>query len=509
MDPQPAFISYPDRLRSAVAADPDKIAIIDGGECLTYRELAVALEQFSGFLRAANIPSNSCIALCGHNSAAYAVAYLGGVASGMVIAPLPHSATTASLSAMIADCGAALVIADSDSRTRLEETGLEIPILAMEQLRERLASAPTAPDEAIPVTPDKAFNIIYSSGTTGVPKGIVQSHLMRHAHVELARACGYDRTSVTLVSTPLYSNTTLVSFLPTLALGGTAVLMAKFDVERFLTLSSIHRVSHAMLVPVQYRRLMAHENFANHDLSAYREKFCTSAPFPADLKREILDRWPGGLTEYYGMTEGGGLTILRADRHPDKLHTVGRPAPDTDMRIIDEDGAEMPAGAMGEIVGRSRSMMQSYHNRPEETEAAFWTSPEGHRFMRTGDLGRFDEDGFLILMDRKKDLIISGGFNIYPSDLEEVIRRHPGVLDVAVVGCPSQEWGETPVAFVIAPDAAPDDICRYANGLLGKHQRLSGVRKLETLPRNAIGKVLKRQLRDAFVTAETGLSPES
>jgi acyl-CoA synthetase (AMP-forming)/AMP-acid ligase II len=366
---------------------------------------------------------------------------------------------------------------------------------------EDLKSAPAAPD-APEVAPEGVFNIIYSSGTTGVPKGIVQSNAMRDAHVELARSCGYDFDSVTLVSTPLYSNTTLVSFLPTIALGGTAVLMRKFDAGQFLALSERHRVTHAMLVPVQYRRLMEFEKFGDFDLSSYREKFCTSAPFPAELKHDVLARWPGGLTEYYGMTEGGGLCILFAHEHPDKLHTVGRPAPDNDIRVIDEDGKELPPGEKGEIVGRSRGMMLGYHNRPETTSAAYWISPEGKRFMRSGDVGRFDEDGFLILMDRKKDVIISGGFNIYPSDLEDIIRSHPDVVDAAVVGITSKEWGETPAAFVVAREGNAEAIRAYANQRLGKLQRISRVQLVEQLPRNAIGKVLKRELRENFYDKE-------
>lgn len=321
---------------------------------------------------------------------------------------------------------------------------------------------------------------------------------MRDAHVRLAQACGYDTDTVTLLSTPLYSNTTLVSFLPTIALGGTAILMRKFDVEGFLQRAQEHRATHTMLVPVQYKRLLESPRFSAYDLSSFKQKFCTSAPFAADLKRQVLDRWPGALTEYYGMTEGGGLCILFADQFPDKLHTVGRPAPDNDIRLVDDEGREAPQGEIGEVVGRSGSFMKGYHKRSADTAAAFWHSPNGLRFMRTGDVGRFDEDGFLILMDRKKDVIISGGFNIYSSDLEDVLRSHPAIDDVAVVGAPSEKWGETPVAFVVCN--APIDcneLLAYANERLGKLQRLAEVQKMERLPRNAIGKILKRELREA------------
>jgi long-chain acyl-CoA synthetase len=312
---------------------------------------------------------------------------------------------------------------------------------------------------------------------------------------------GYGRDAVTLLSTPLYSNTTLVCLFPTLAGGGTVVVMRKFDAVGYLALAERLRVTHTMLVPVQYRRLLDRPEFDRHDLSHTRLKLCTSAPFSAELKAEVLARWPGGLIEYFGMTEGGGVCILEAHQYRDKLHTVGRPAQGHDIRLIDEDGVEVGPGVTGEVVGRSASVMNGYHGRPDKTAEATWTSPEGLAFIRTGDVGRFDEDGFLTLMDRKKDMIISGGFNIYPSDLEAVLVQHPAVAEAAVVGVPSRDWGETPVAFVVPkPGAAVEatEIREFANERLGKMQRLADVRLVAELPRSPIGKVLKRELREAW-----------
>lgn len=307
-----------------------------------------------------------------------------------------------------------------------------------------------------------------------------------------------------MVSTPLYSNTTLVSFLPTLANGGTAILMPKFDAGEFLRLAERHHASHAMLVPVQYSRLMRHPGFDAHDLSSFQIKFCTSAPFAADLKAEVLRRWPGGLVEFYGMTEGGGSCMLEAHAHPDKLHTVGKPMEGHDVRLIDDQGREVTAGEAGEVVGRSPAMMKGYHNQPDKTREAEWFSPEGERFIRTGDIGRFDAEGFLTLIDRKKDMIISGGFNIYPSDLEAELVRHPEVQEASVFGVPSEAWGETPVAAVVLRSGAKieaETLRAWVNGRVGKTQRVAELRLVESLPRSPIGKVLKRELREAYARA--------
>jgi long-chain acyl-CoA synthetase len=204
------------------------------------------------------------------------------------------------------------------------------------------------------------------------------------------------------------------------------------------------------------------------------------------------------------MTEGGGRTELHAHLHPDKLHTVGRVSAGNDIRLIDEDGRELSLTEMGEIVGHSATMMSGYHGLPEATHAAEWFDASGKRFIRTGDVGRFDADGFLILMDRRKDMLISGGLNVYPSDLEEVLRQHPQVRDVAVVGVPSERWGETPVAFVVpAPGHTDteDRLCAWANERLGKAQRLACVQFIDALPRSEVGKVLKRQLREQLQRA--------
>ena len=369
------------------------------------------------------------------------------------------------------------------------------------QQRFSATASPRATPAPVAIEPDWPFNIIYSSGTTGEPKGIVQPHAMRWSHLQRGPTYGYDARSITLVSTPLYSNTTLVAIFPTLAMGGTLVLMAKFDAGEYLALAERHRVTHTMLVPVQYQRLMERADFGRHDLTSFLAKFSTSAPFAAELKRDVLARWPGGLVELYGMTEGGGTCVLLAHVDRGKLHTVGQPAPGHDIRIIDEDGRELPRGSTGEVVGHSAAMMTGYHRRPDFTAQATWHDAQGRRFIRTGDIGRFDADGFLVLVDRKKDMIISGGFNVYSTDLEAVVSQHPAVAEVAVVGVLSARWGETPVAFVVArrgEHCDASEVMAWANTRLGKVQRLADVRLVAQLPRSSIGKVLKRELRDAY-----------
>ncbi len=493
------FATIPDMIRGHAAARPDSPALIQDDACLSYAELDARMDRIAAALQRDGVPPRDSIAICASTSIDYAALFLGALRAGMAVAPLAPSSTPEQLAGMVADSGAKIFFLDAEVEAAMSDVlgSIAAPRVRLEMLESWLASEGAKP-EPVEIQPDWPFNIIYSSGTTGTPKGIVQSHGMRFQHVNRGESSGYGPDAVTLLSTPLYSNTTLVSFFPTMALGGAAVLMRKFDVVRYLELAQKHRVTHTMLVPVQYSRLMAHPDFDKYDLSSFRMKFCTSAPFAGALKAEILKRWPGGLVEYFGMTEGGGGCALVAHEWPDKLHTVGRPIPGHDVRLIDEEGREVRQGEVGEIVGASAAMMNGYHNQPGKTSDAIWVSPEGKRYIRTGDVGRFDADGFLTLMDRKKDMIISGGFNIYPSDLEAIVKQHPDVADVAVVGVPSEQWGETPVAFVVSKGASANAIKAWANERLGKMQRLSDVRLLDELPRSHIGKVLKRELRDAY-----------
>lgn len=504
-DDSEPFVPLPEMIRAHAAALPDRIALIQDDAQLTYSELDIRMDRVAAALQRDGVAYGDRIAVCAATSLDYAVTFWGALRAGVVVAPLAPSSTAESIATMVRDCGAKRFFLDAGVAEALSaaQAAIDVPLVGFGARAPGVAfEAWLAPEGAKPapvtIEPSLAFNIIYSSGTTGAPKGIVQSHEMRFGHVMRAVVMGYGPSAVTLLSTGLYSNTTLVSFFPTLGLGGTVVLMKKFDAGAYLALAQKHRVTHTMLVPVQYQRILARPDFDSFDLSSFAMKFCTSAPFSAALKADVLKRWPGGLIEYFGMTEGGGTCVLIAHVYPDKLHTVGQPASGHDIRVIDEDGRELPRGEIGELVGRSPLMMSGYHNRDEATSAATWTSPEGLAFIRTGDVGRYDADGFIELMDRKKDMIISGGFNIYPSDLEAVLRQHPDVADVAVVGVPSMEWGETPVAYVVSRGADAETLRAFANARLGKTQRISDVRLIDELPRSHIGKVLKRDLRDSY-----------
>lgn len=498
------FATIPDLVRAHAAARPDAIAVADPDTRLSWAEFDRMGDRIAARLQREGVGPGGAVALAGFNSAHHVAVWLGVLRTGAVAGLITYSATGEQMAAMIADTGARHLFLDAGAAATLEGFDLgDVERIAMdgsdagEPLLEWMDPQGSIP-KPVEIKPESGFNIIYSSGTTGIPKGIVHSHAMRWQHIQRGIPA-YGPDAVTILSTPMYSNTTMASFLPTMGSGGKIVLMKKFDAHGFLELAERERATNTMLVPVQYRRIMALPDFDTFDLSSFVMKYCTSAPFPAELKADVVKRWPGGLVEIYGLTEGGGVCLLEAHKYPDKLHTVGQPSPGHDMRVIDEDGNELPRGSVGEIVGRSPAMMTGYNNRPDATRAMHWYNAEGQLFYRHGDIGRFDEEGFLTLMDRAKDMIISGGFNIYPSDLEAVLLQHPGVVEAAVIGAPSEEWGETPVGFVVLRDGTKrDEVLAFVNAKVGKTQRLNRLVETDELPRSAIGKVLKRELRDSL-----------
>ena len=493
---------------------PDKPALVLDGRVLTWGEFTRDVHRTAHALHALGVGKGDKVAMLAATSMEYVTLFAGAVVAGACAVPLSAMMQGEAVEMMIRDCDAR-VLAVSRSTVdqvepfagRLDEIlpggfiGLDC---SDERWRDFHAWIAEQPDSApgIEVEPDDPFDLIYSSGTTGTPKGILHPHAMRAGHLQRMGRFGLGEEAITLVSTPLYSNTTLVAMLPTLAGGGTAVLMRKFDVAEFLRLAQDEKVTHAMLVPVQYQRILAHPDFGRYDLSSFRAKLSTSAPLRRSVIEDANRRWPGELIEIYGLTEGGVTTILNTREFPDKLDTVGRPSETVEMLLVDEQGRPVPQGEIGEVVGRSHAMMTGYYKRPEQTRALIWKDENGRVFYRTGDMGRLDEDGFLQLLDRKKDMIISGGFNIYATDLEQMLLRHAAVLDAAVIGVSSERWGETPVALVVlaeGADLSEESLREWANERLGKAQRLSAVQFIDSLPRSTIGKVLKRELRETYL----------
>jgi acyl-CoA synthetase (AMP-forming)/AMP-acid ligase II len=503
---------------------PDKPAIIVDGATVTWSEFGRSVARVAGGLLGTGLAHGDRVVLLMSNSLEMAEAIFGTVSAGLTVVPLNLSIPDEAVLKMIADSGARAVIASDRQVLRVESLRTRLPQPVAEDIARRLfaVDCPEVGDGAwrrfsdlrdgaaaatlrVSVSGGDSCNIIYSSGTTGLPKGIVHSHACRMAWAaDMAISLRYHSGARTLVTLGMYSNITWVSMLSTMLAGGTLVIRSRFELEDCLQAIERERVTHFAMVPVQYQRLLDYERFEEYDLSSLVAYMCCGSPLSVAMKNAIRARIPGDLIELYGLTEGL-VTILPPEDMLEKIASVGRPCPGQDIRIIDDEDTELPAGQAGEIVGLSRLMMTGYHNNQQETAAATWEDEAGRRWLRTGDIGRLDREGFLHLVDRKKDMIISGGQNVYPADIEAVLLLHGAVNETAVIGLPSRKWGETPVAIVVPRPGTvfdSDEFTAWANSRLGKQQRLAATIVVETLPRNPNGKVLKRELRSRYESLE-------
>ena len=484
--------------------------IVDDCE-VSWEAFGTGCAQLGNALLDAGLRKGDRVVVLMRNSYEMLEAMFGAVRAGLVVVPLNVSIADAAVAGMIRNSNAKAAIASDEHVQRIQglagELGKDFPEtrIALEAAPEgwldygQCCSAAATEPPSVAVAPDDECNIIFSSGTTGLPKGIVHDHGGRLAWgSDMAVALRYHSGARTLCNLGLFSNISWVGMLATLFSGGTLVISRGFSVEDCLSTIERHRVTHTGMVPLQYQKLFEFERFSDYDLSSLQSSMCCGSALPLPLKEALAQDWPGAFIELYGLTEGL-VTILSPEDMPAKLQSVGLPCPGQRLAIVDDDDKAVADGIAGEIVGECRFLMAGYHDNDAASRDSTWERADGSRWLRTGDIGKLDDDGFLYLVDRKKDMIISGGQNIYPADIEAEIVSHEAVSEVAVIGVASDKWGETPLAVVVLRAAAdPDDITAWTNARLGRQQRIVATVVVDELPRNPNGKVLKRELRTRF-----------
>ncbi|MGE5129217.1 MAG: class I adenylate-forming enzyme family protein [Sphingomonadaceae bacterium] len=488
---------------------PDATAVVFGDERLTYDQFGARIARSANLLRSLGIGKGDKVATVLGNCREALELIWAVPAVGAALVPLSPLLMPAGLASLLRDSDAKCLISQRSMLPMLERMRADLAQFlpgrlllvdgASGDLGDYGALTGDQRDTFVPEAcgPDDLFNIMYTSGTTGLPKGIMHSHYVRSMYC-LLMAAAYRMTpeSRTMHAGAIVFNGAYVTLMPTFYLGATYVLLPQFDADAAIAAIERERITHVMLVPTQIIAIMASKAYRPERLASLECILSLGAPLLQEHKDRLNADLPRRFYELYGCTEGF-VTILDRDEALRKSGSVGRPTQHFEMRIVDADGRDLPPGEVGEIIGRGPIRMQGYYKRPDLTEQ---TIRDGWIF--TGDLGYVDADGYLHLVDRKKDMIDSGGMKVYPKDVEEIAARHPEIREVAVFGVPHDKWGETPLAAVILRDGAKataEELRGWINErVAARYQRVSEVVIMEDFPRNAAGKTLKREMRDPY-----------
>ena len=496
-------------------------AVLAGtGETLSYGDLERRSVQLAHVLHVAGLRPGDVVALLTENSLRAFEVYWAALRSGLYITAINFRLKPAEVAYIVNDCGAgALITSAEQAATALEiagqTTGVRLrlafggPVAGHGHYEQVISQASAVPFADQP----HGLTMLYSSGTTGRPKGVrpplpaVQVSEIGDGVVGLAeQVFGVGTDTIYLSPGPIYHAAPLRWSGAIQALGGTVVMMKRFDAEQALAAIEEYHVTHAQFVPTMFIRMLQlpPQVRARYDISSLRVAIHAAAPCPVQVKQQMIDWWGPVLFEYYAGTESNGMTAVDSTTWLTRPGTVGRPVLGV-IRICADDGTELPAGQAGGVYFERDEVPFEYHNDPAKTRAA--QHPQHPAWTTLGDIGYLDEDGFLFLTDRKAFMIISGGVNIYPQETENVLALHPAVYDVAVIGVPDPDMGESVAAFVQpAAGAVPgpeleQEIIAFVKSKIASFKAPRTVHFVERLPRSEAGKLMKAELRARYATA--------
>lgn len=478
--------------------NPAAIATVFGGQRRSYAEFDSDIARAAAALRARGIGHGDRVALFSANHTAHLDLFFACGRIGAILVPLNARLSENEVAHCLTDSGSALLITSAALADTARTAAGSIPTVELDDWTAEATAA--TPETGEPAgTGEDPCMIMYTSGTTGRPNGAVLTHAsVTFATLNAALDLDLTEDEISLATAPLYHTAALFMLAtPTLLRGGTVVIEEGFDPDRVLSLIGSERITHAFGVPVMLDVLSAHANWHTADLSSLRIFTVGGAPVATSTLRTWLEHGIA-VCQGYGLTESGpGALILTAQHAQAKAGTAGLPHLLCEVRIAGPDDSVLGPGERGEIQVRGPNVMAGYWQNPEATAAVF--APEG--WLRTGDIGVADDDGFITIVDRLKDMFISGGENVYPAEVEAAITELPGVLEAAVLGVPDARWGETGLALVRLDDGAELTAESLADQLAPRLARYKIPRRLEiveSIPRNATGKILKSRIRSSL-----------
>jgi fatty-acyl-CoA synthase len=475
---------------------PGRPALIFRDRTITWAEFEDRAARLAGGLRAAGIRDGDRVGYLSRNNPEFYEVMMACARIGAVFVPFNIRLSAGEISYMAQDAGLSLLICETFFGDRLPEAAGAVYFLdppGGERSYEDLQGVPVRTADG--VTAEHTLALAYTSGTTGRPKAAMITHANAAAtSIAVINADGIGPSDRVIQPAPLaFAGSMLAISMPILHAGASMVIERDVTPERLLGLVDHGGVTMLKLVPVFYQMMAASPAFGDCDLSGPRTATFGGAPAPLELLRVYQDRGVG-LSSAYGLTEGCGYNLgLPGEEASDWIGWAGLPLPFQRCRVVDDDGRALPPGEIGELVIAGPCVMRGYWGDPEATGAVLRDG-----WLHTGDLAVTSERGYYKIVDRKKDMIISGGLNVYPAEVERVLSAHPAVVEVAVVGVPDERWGETPLACVVSQDPALtlEELARFSAGELAGYKRPRQLRLLDELPRNSNGKVIKQRLRE-------------
>lgn len=509
-----------DALDSWAARQPDATFAEQAGRRLTYAEAAAASRRLAGSLCAAGVRDGDRVAVLSKNNIEFVLLYYAASRAGVATIPLNYRLAPAEWAFILADARPRLLFAASHFQAALDGLRGSLPFVErFVALGEARASdwesldawlAPGRALRAVEVGSDADVLQLYTSATTGQPKGAVLTHAAVMANVrQIGEAVGGPAGERSLVVAPLFHAAVVPSTFTTIARGGALVVQEDFAPAAVVRSLSEERIGFAVLVPAMILACLQQvAGVAERRYDALRAIYYGASPIAEPTLRRAIRAFGCGFVQSYGLTEATqSLTFLLPEDHeraladqPNHLLSSGRAAPETELRVVDAEDRDVPCGQAGEIVARGPQLMRGYWNRPDESADALRGG-----WLHTGDIGTLDADGYLYVRDRLKDMIVSGGENVYPSVVENVLYQHPAVADVAVIGVPDERWGEVARAVVVLRPEVPasgEEILGFCRQHLGGFEVPRAIDFVKQLPRNPSGKVLKRLLREPYWTAQ-------